>query len=227
MLDWSKISTVLLDMDGTILDLHFDNHFWLHHLPIRYSESAQISLDEAKQKLMSSYQKVAGTIDWYCLDYWTEQTQLPITELKKEIQHLIKLRADAHQFLVALKETGRKVVLVTNAHPKSLALKIEQTQLDQYFDVLYSTHEFGVTKESQVLWERLQAKEGFELQSTLFVDDSLPILASAKQYGIEHLLAILNPDSKKPDNVITQYPAISNYDVLLEDIKKSPVVINT
>lgn len=222
MLDWSKISTVLLDMDGTILDLHFDNHFWLHHLPIRYSESAQISLDEAKQNLMASYQKVAGTIDWYCLDYWTEQTQLPITELKKEIQHLIKLRADAHQFLVALKETGRKVVLVTNAHPKSLALKIEQTQLDKYFDVLYSTHEFGVTKESQVLWEKLQAKEGFELNSTLFVDDSLPILASAKQYGIEHLLAILNPDSKKPDNVITQYPAISNYDVLLEGIKKFP-----
>lgn len=224
MLDWSKISTVLLDMDGTILDLHFDNHFWLHHLPIRYSESAQISLDEAKQKLVNHYHKVAGTIDWYCLDYWAEQTKMPIMDLKKEVQHLIKLRGDAHQFLVALKETGRKIVLVTNAHPDSLALKIERTQLDKYFDTLYSTHEFGVTKESQLLWERLQAKEGFELHNTLFVDDSLPILESAQQYGIQHLLAIKNPDSKKPDTVFTQYPAISNYHVLLDEIKAHPVL---
>ena len=224
MLDWSKISTVLLDMDGTILDLHFDNHFWLHHLPIRYSESAQISLDEAKKKLVNNYHDVAGTIDWYCLDYWTEQTKMPITELKREIQHLIKLRDDAHHFLVALKETGRKVVLVTNAHPDSLALKIEQTQLDKYFDTLYSTHEFGVTKESQLLWKRLQAKEGFELHNTLFVDDSLPILESAQLYGIQHLLGVKNPDSKKAENVITQFPAISNYDVLLSDIKAHPIL---
>ena len=225
MLDWSKISTVLLDMDGTILDLHFDNHFWLHHLPLRYSEITGISIDEAKQKLTSNYQKVAGTIDWYCIDYWAERTQLPIRQLKKEVQHLIQLRADAHQFLVALKETGRNVILVTNAHPDSLSLKIERTQLDQYFDTLYSTHTFGVTKESQLLWQKLQAKEGFKLENTLFVDDSLPILKSAQQFGIAHLLAIKNPDSKKPENIITEYPAINNFDVLLNDIKAHPVLI--
>ena len=55
MLDWSKISTVLLDMDGTILDLHFDNHFWLHHLPLRYSEIHQVNLAEAKKSLVDHY----------------------------------------------------------------------------------------------------------------------------------------------------------------------------
>jgi len=224
MLDWSKISTVLLDMDGTILDLHFDNYFWLHHLPLRYSEATNISIDQAKDKLTSHYKKVEGTIDWYCLDFWAAQTQLPITELKKEVQHLIRLRDDAEYFLTALKVTGRKVVLVTNAHPESLALKIEQTQLNKYFDTLYSTHEFGVTKESQLLWQKLQAKEGFELSSTLFVDDSLPILASAQKYGIKHLLAIANPDSKQPEKIITEFPAITNYDVLLADIKAHPVL---
>ena len=68
MLDWSKISTVLLDMDGTILDLHFDNHFWLHHLPQRYSELHSVNLAEAKKLLLEHYQRVEGTIDWYCLD---------------------------------------------------------------------------------------------------------------------------------------------------------------
>src|SRR5688572_6670841 len=35
MIDWNAVDTVLLDMDGTLLDLHFDNYFWLTHLPKR------------------------------------------------------------------------------------------------------------------------------------------------------------------------------------------------
>lgn len=223
MLDWSKISTVLLDMDGTILDLHYDNHFWLTHLPLRYSEHHNISLSDAHYKLKTYYEEVQGTLQWYCLDYWAEQTQLPIKALKEEVQHLISLRDDAHNFLVALKQSGRRVVLVTNAHPDSLILKIEQTQLDQYFDQLYSTHEFGVSKESQKLWEQLQAKEGFKLNETLFVDDSLAILHSAQTYGIEHLLAVANPDSKKPSQEITHFPSITNYNTLIEEILAHPV----
>lgn len=224
MLDWSKISTVLLDMDGTILDLHFDNHFWQHHLPLRYSESEQISLEQAKENLASHYNKVAGTIDWYCLDYWAEQTKLPIQALKREVQHLINLRNDAHNFMVALRESGREIILVTNAHPDSLSLKIERTQLNKYFDVLYSTHEFGITKESQLLWQRLQEKQGFCLSNTLFVDDSLDILASAKEFGFEHLLAVENPDSKKSTRYISQYPSTADFNALIDDIKLNPII---
>lgn len=224
MLDWAKITTVLLDMDGTILDLHFDNHFWLNHLPMRYSEKQQISLIQAQAELEKAYQKVDGSIYWYCLDYWAKQTQLPITQLKREVQHLITLREDAHDFLVALKESGREVVLVTNAHPDSLSLKIEQTQLDSYFDQLYSTHVFGVTKESQLLWQKLQQEHGFGCENTLFVDDSENILAAAKQFGIQHLLAVANPDSKKPNNNISHYSAITDFRSLIADIKANPVV---
>ena len=219
-LNWSDISTVLIDMDGTILDLHFDNHFWLEHLPRRYSEKMSISLDAAKDKLKTDYLAVAGTIEWYCLDYWTERTDMPIASLKREIQHLIHLRDDAKQFLVALKESGREVILVTNAHPEALSLKIERTQLDQYFDVLYSTHEFGVTKESQLLWQRLQAKQKFDCNTTLFIDDSLDILSSAQRYGIKHLLAVANPDSKKNDNVIEEFPSVTDFTKLIKHLIK-------
>ena len=217
-INWSEISTVLIDMDGTILDLHFDNHFWLEHLPLRYSEKMSISIEAAKEKLKSDYLAVVGTIEWYCLDYWAERTQMPIKELKREIQHLIQLRSDAKNFLLALKASGREVILVTNAHPEALSLKIERTQLDQYFDVLYSTHEFGVTKESQLLWQRLQDKQGFDCDKTLFIDDSLEILQSAKQYGIKHLLAVANPDSKKATNVIEGFESVTNFNLLAEQL---------
>ena len=177
-----------------------------------------------KQKLVEHYEKVSGTIDWYCLDYWAEQTELSITELKREVQHLIQLRDDAHDFLIALKESGRQIILVTNAHPDSLSLKIERTQLDKYFDTLYSTHEFGVTKESQQLWLRLQEKQPFELSTTLFVDDSINILDSAKLFGIEHLLAVANPDSKQPSRIIDNYDSVTDFRELIPNIIANPQV---
>ena len=223
MLDWSKIKTVLLDMDGTILDLHFDSYFWLEHLPLRFSQATGVSIAQAKKQLLDHYQDVTGTIAWYCLDYWAEQTKMPILTLKREVKHLIKLRADADEFLTALRNSGREVILVTNAHPDALSLKIERTQLDKYFDVLYSTHEFGVTKESQLLWQRLQQKQLFNLESTLFVDDSLPILKSAQRFGIQHLLAVANPDSQKADNIISEFNSVTDFTTLTADILNNPV----
>lgn len=219
MLDWRQIDTVLLDMDGTLLDLHFDNYFWLEHLPKRWSELSGISLTEAKQQLEAEYHELHGKIEWYCLDYWTKRLALPITELKREVMDKIQMRPDSPAFLTALKNSGRQVILVTNAHPDSLSLKIERTTLASYIDTLVSTHEFGVTKEQQELWQRLQQRFGFDPKRTLFVDDSLPILHSAQRFGIAHLLAIANPDSQKPSRAITEFPAVEDYSVLLADIQ--------
>jgi HAD superfamily hydrolase (TIGR01509 family) len=218
MLNWSEIETVLLDMDGTLLDLHFDNHFWLEHLPLRWAEISGISLDSAKDQLQSEYAQLTGKLEWYCLDYWGRRLQLPITKLKREVMDKIQMRPDVPAFLTALKQSGRNIVLVTNAHPESLSLKLERTDLAKYITTLISTHEFGVTKESQTLWQKLQQRLGFDKNTTLFVDDSLPILAAAQHFGIKHLLAVANPDSKQSAKTISDFPAITDYTTLLADI---------
>tara|TARA_R110002126_G_scaffold43555_23_gene124956 strand:- start:2952 stop:3641 length:690 start_codon:yes stop_codon:yes gene_type:complete len=229
MLDWAQIDTVLLDMDGTLLDLHFDNHFWLEHLPKRWADISGISLADAKTQLQSEYAELNGKLQWYCLDYWGERLQLPITELKREVMDKIQMRPDVPAFLTALKQSGRDIVLVTNAHPDSLSLKLERTDLAKYISNLISTHEFGVTKESQALWQKLQQQLGFNNATTLFVDDSLPILAAAQQFGIKHLLAVANPDSQQPTRTISEFPAITDYTPLLQDIlahSKLPAATN-
>ncbi|MCV2885811.1 GMP/IMP nucleotidase [Aestuariibacter sp. AA17] len=222
-LPWNEIQTVLLDMDGTLLDLHFDNHFWLEHVPTKLAEREGIPKAQAQAFMNEEYQRVMGTLEWYCLDYWADRLKMNIVEAKREIEHLIDMRPDTLPFLDALKASGREVVLVTNAHPDSLSLKIEHTKLDEHIDTLISTHEFGVTKESQALWEQLQARLGFENQRTLFVDDSLTILHAAHTYGIKHLLGVKNPDSKMPSREIEEFPAIDDYRILLDEIKNNPV----
>ena len=223
MLAWNEIDTVLLDMDGTLLDLHFDNHFWLEHVPKKLAEMQNIDIEAAKLQMHLAYEKVAGTLEWYCLDYWSRQLKLDIVEAKREIQHLIRLRDDTLPFLDALHESGRNVVLVTNAHPDSLSLKVERTQLDQHIDTLISTHEFGVSKESQSLWQQLQQRLQFNPQRTLFVDDSVSILQAAADFGIGHLLAVNNPDSQMPIRDIRDFAATTDFRTLLEDIRGSKI----
>ena len=223
-LAWKDIHTVLLDMDGTLLDLHFDNHFWLEHLPKKLAEKHDIPLQAAKDMMAVEYEQVMGTLSWYCLDFWTDKLDIDIVEAKREIEHLISIREDSLPFIDALKSSGREVILVTNAHPDSLSLKVEHTQLDIHIDQLISTHEFAVTKESQVLWQRIQAKLGFDPQHTLFVDDSLGILKAAQDFGIKHLLAVSNPDSKQPAKDISDFPSIHDYRYLLDDIRANPFI---
>ena len=219
MLNWSNIDTVLLDMDGTLLDLHFDNHFWMEHTPKAYAEKHNLSLEQAKQQVQKQNDAVFGQLEWYCLDYWQRELNLPIVELKREISHLIQLRDDTIPFLDALKAAGKHVVLVTNAHPDSLSLKVEMTQLDEHIDKLISCHQYGVSKESQSLWQQLQQEIKFDPKTTLFVDDSERILKAAQTFGIEHLLAVSNPDSKKPNQEIEGFNNTDDYRKLLKDIR--------
>lgn len=223
-LAWKDIHTVLLDMDGTLLDLHFDNHFWLEHMPKKLMEKHGMSLLAAKEMMAIETEQVMGTLSWYCLDFWADKLDVDIMGAKREMEHLISIREDSLPFINALKTSGRDVILVTNAHPDSLSLKVEHTRLDNHIDQLISTHEFAVTKESQVLWQKLQVKLGFNPQHTLFVDDSLGILKAAQDFGIKHLLAVSNPDSQQPVRDISEFPSIQDYRYLLDDIEANPFI---
>lgn len=211
MIVWSRVDSVFLDMDGTLLDLHFDNHFWLSHVPLRYAEKHGLSHDAGREALMPRYQKVAGTMNWYCVDYWSRELQLDIARLKEEVAHLIAVHPYVVDFLQALHDANKRVVLVTNAHHKSLALKMQRTQLAPYFDAVLCAHDFGVPKEHPEFWQRLQEVEPFRAEATLLVDDSLPVLRSAQDYGIAHLLAVYQPDTRLPDKEVGEFAAIRDF----------------
>jgi len=211
MIDWQQIDTVFLDMDGTLLDLNFDNYFWQRHVPLRYAEMYQLSLEVAHEEVARRTKSVEGTIDWYCLDYWTRELGLDIPLLKTEVEHLIAIHPHVTEFLDAVRATGKRVLLVTNAHMKSLSLKMEKTQLGGHFDRLICSHDYGVAKEEQAFWERLREEYPFDPARTLLVDDSLSVLRSAKRYGIGWLLAVYRPDTQQGRRDVAEFEAIDTF----------------
>lgn len=210
-LDWSGIDTVLLDMDGTLLDLHFDNHFWQVYVPEKYAERHGLEPQAAHDECFRRYDAMAGKLEWYCVDYWTEALNLDIARLKEELSHLIQVHPDVPEFLAAARAAGKRVVLVTNAHHKSLGLKMDRTGLDIHFDAIHSSHAFGTAKEDPLFWEKLRQVEPFDSARTLLADDSLPVLRSAAAYGIRHLLAIRRPDTRLPPKDTAEFAAIDRF----------------
>ena len=215
LLPWRDIDTVLLDMDGTLLDLHYDNHFWMEHLPKRYAELHGVSLAMAELELQPLFERHAGQLQWYCLDFWSAELKLSVRELKLETAHLIALRPDADTFLAAIKQAGKRVVLITNAHRDSLSLKLEKIELAPYFERLISSHDYGFAKENPQFWDALQADIGFEPTRSLFIDDTLPILRSARNFGVAHLLAVSEPDSRKGPKDTAEFAAVGDYRELI------------
>lgn len=215
MIDWKKIDTVLLDMDGTLLDLNFDNHFWKEFVPLKYAEKKSISIVSAKQQLEPQFKYMEGKLEWYCLDYWSNVLQLDIAGLKAEISGLITVLPHVTEFLEKLQQSSQKVLLVTNAHRHSLRLKMEKTCLQPFFDNIISSHDFGFPKEHAEFWDLLQQQQPFDKKTTLLIDDSLAVLNSARLFGIAHLISVSKPDSKHPKKDVTGYPAIEDFRELM------------
>ncbi len=212
---WSEIDTVLLDMDGTLLDKYFDDHFWEEYVPKIFAETNNLSEQEARKELLKRYQSVENTLQWTDLDYWSNQLGLDIPELKCKVDHLIQVHPYVTDFLEYIKRIGKTVHLVTNAHSKTLDIKLRKTALGPYFDRIVCAEEIGYAKEQVEFWSQLETVLKFEKSRTLLADDTAKVLHSAKQYNMGFLLFVARPSSRIPLQYSKDFPSIVTFNELI------------
>ncbi|NVJ64851.1 MAG: GMP/IMP nucleotidase [Gammaproteobacteria bacterium] len=212
---WDAIETILLDMDGTLLDLAFDNYFWLELVPKAYAKKHGLSHQQADQFLKSLYQEHYGTLDWYCTDFWSKKMDLDIVGLKRQVAEKVEYRSGTIKFLQQAKLQGKKLYLITNAHPDTMAIKLAIKDFSPYFDELLSSHDTGYPKENLRFWQTIQAKWNFDKDATLFVDDSVTILRKADEFGIAQVIGVTHPDSSKPAQSVAPFNEVNELTELL------------
>jgi HAD superfamily hydrolase (TIGR01509 family) len=209
-----EIKYVLLDMDGTLLDKYFDDYFWEHLVPEKYSEKHGITFGRAKEELMTKYRHHEGTLNWTDIDFWSRELRLDIPALKEQIKHLIEVHPNVEEFLGMLKRHRKSVFLVTNAHFKVLDLKMKKTNIGRYFDSCLTSFEMGYPKEDVRFWQRAEKKLGFEKAGSLFIDDTEEILRTAREFGIRYIAFKAMATSKKSPTASKDFPTIIDFSEL-------------
>ena len=216
-----RCDTLMLDMDGTVLDLAFDNFMWLEHVPERYAADKGMDPEEARQQLYAKFRAMQGRLEWYCLDHWSELLGLDIAGLHRENNHRIGYLPGAESFLAHARRHGIRLLLVTNSHAETLAIKDEVTGITRHFDGVYSSHSFGVPKEHQDFWQALREAESFDPATTLFIDDTPPVLASAAAFGVGMLLEVTQPDTSRPVREASAFRGIAGLHSLVPEAPAS------
>ena len=192
------VDTLLLDLDGTLLDLAYDTHFWLEILPEHYGRARGWTADEARAQILPRMRAWQGTLPWYCVDHWSRELDFDVVALKRRFPGKISWLPGAREFLARQRALGRRLVLATNSHPSTLALKDEHTRLSDHLDAVHSSHEFGAPKEDPEFWRGFRAAVPFDRARTAFLDDNLEVLRAGRDAGIAHPIAITDPDSSRP-----------------------------
>ncbi len=214
---WSDIHYVLLDMDGTLLDKWFDDYFWTEHVPQKFSEKNNIALDVAKQQLYAGYKAQERTLCWTDVDYWSEQLGLDIVALKRAVCDQIQVHPGVVPFLQFLRRQNKVVMLLTNAHPKTAQVKLEQTALLPYFDAVLCSSDIGAPKEEAAFWVGARQRLGFDTSRSLFVDDNEAVLLAARAFGIKFLLFKSRASSREPDGVSSHFPSLQDFGEITPD----------
>jgi len=212
---WNDIDTVLLDMDGTLLDRHFDDHFWLEHVPARWAAHNHVDLDFARSHLYGLFRSQENTLNWTDLDYWSDRLKLDIPLLKKEVEHLIAVHPYVVEFLLFLKHHRKSVWLVTNAHSKTLDLKMKKTTIGPYFDGIISAHQVGLPKEDQRFWKALQSFIPYDPDRTMLGEDSETNLATAALFRIRYLIYVGRYSSTVAPQTSQRFASINYFSQLI------------
>ncbi|WP_417909131.1 HAD-IA family hydrolase [Candidatus Electronema sp. PJ] len=216
---WDAIDTVMLDMDGTLLDKHFDDYFWEVYLPEHYSLLHNISIQEAAKELRERYRKLENSLQWSDIAHWSHELKLDISELKLRIDHLIAVHPYVQEFLEFCQRLGKRLYLVTNAHPRTLAIKLDKADIGTWFDRLICAEEVGFAKEQPQFWIRLQSMLGFDPARSLLADDTEKVLQTAARHGIGVLIHIAKPSSRRPTVYSEEYVSIDSFKELIGPVK--------
>lgn len=212
---WSQIDRIFLDLDGTLLDKYFDDYFWEEYLPQVYAEKNGVPAEESRKLLLATYKSVENTLDWTDLDRWSEKLDLDIEELKREIDHLVQLHPYVTDFLFHARKKEKELHLVTNAHPKALKVKLEKVKIGHAFDSIVCSQDVGFAKEQVEFWSELEKILPYDRKRTLFVDDTVRVLNSARVYGLKHLVHIAGSSSKLEPVYAPDYISIKDFRSLL------------
>ena len=200
---FKETECILFDMDGVILDNTYDNNFWQNQIPAALAKKRGCSFEDAKRLAVQIFNYKKNTMDWYDLDYWSNMLGIDIEEQKRlpESYDKIKLYDGVFDILRKIKK-DRKIILITNAHRKTLNIKLQKYDLSPYFDDMVCAHELHYVKEDIQLWYMLRSKYQLDFKKTILIEDTIKNILVGLSAGISGAVYLGNEEFSKRQNIV-------------------------
>ena len=200
---FKDIECLLVDMDGVILDNAYDNDFWQNQIPEVIADSKGIAFDDAKRLAIQIFNYKKNTKDWYDVDYWSNMLNIDIEAQKRSEKSFSRISLyDGVIDTLSVLKNKTKMILITNAHRKTLNIKLEKYNLTPYFDEMVCAHELNYVKEDIQLWYMLRSKYRLDYEKTLLVEDTINNINVGLSAGISGAIYVGDEKFTVSDKII-------------------------
>ena len=200
---FKDIECLLIDMDGVILDNAYDNDFWQNQIPEVIADSKGIAFDDAKRLAIQIFNYKKNTKDWYDVDYWSNMLDIDIEAQKRSEKSFSRISLyDGVIDTLSVLKNKTKTILITNAHRKTLNIKLEKYNLTSYFDEMVCAHELNYVKEDIQLWYMLRSKYKLDYEKTLLVEDTINNINVGLSAGISGAIYVGDEKFTVSDKII-------------------------
>lgn len=151
-----KYKVISFDLQGTLSDDAFSDEFWLKLLPVLYSESKKVSIEDAKEALKIKF-KEYGKYDYryYSVQYWVKELNLKLkfNDIRRRINSKPFLFADT---LEIIEKLYGKVKLIIISSTTNEFIEAELGDKRKYFDHIYSSLDsFGIAGKPKELYLKI------------------------------------------------------------------------
>jgi glucose-1-phosphatase len=190
------IDAIIFDLGGVILNIDYQKpveafkNLGIEDFSEHFAQHGQTSLlDDYETGRISSAQFLdalkkitqAGTTEAQLIDAWNSI----LLDLPEERLHLLEEAAASHRIFL-LSNTNDLHIQQFN---KYLLAEHQLPSLEPFFESLYLSYELGMRKPEQEIFRFVLDDAGINPESTLFIDDSVQHIESARKLGIHsHLL---------------------------------------
>ncbi len=206
--DWQAIDSVCLDLDGTLLDQAYDNHIWRDLVPQRFAVANGLEMHAAYAEIARRFAERSGTLDWYCIEYWSKNLGIDIGGLHRQVRSHVAWLPGAREFLSRVRTAGKRLLLLTNSHPIALAVKHEQTGVLDLMDASVTSHDYGFPKEDARFWQAAAAHLKFDPARSLFADDNVRMLEAARAAGVRWVYGVRHWDTRGARREHRDHPSV-------------------
>jgi putative hydrolase of the HAD superfamily len=204
----NKLKIISFDVDGTLVDLEYNNLVWFKEIPQLVAQKKKIGFEESIKLVQDEYNKLGEhNLNWYDIKYWISYFGLGISYKKilEKYEPQIKIFPDV---VPTLKELKKDFILISiTAMPREFLVP-KMKKLKKYFKYIFSSlSDFKEIKNSEI-YLRICQKLKVKPEQVLHIGDHWEFdYLAAKKIGMK-VLFLDRTNIKKEEFIINSLQQI-------------------